>query len=216
MNDVQIVAMEKPGKRKLLKTALIEAAEKLIVQQGWQAVRARALAETTGRALGAIYTVYPDLDSLIMDVKARILDDIDSRMDAAVQSAQASPLARLLAMADAYLDYAVDEPRRWRALFEHHLPEDAAFPDWYLPKLAKLFAHADEPLESLLPQIGEKERQELAKALFASVHGIVTLGLEGRLGETPRGSIAGRIEMVIRSSIAGVSLSTAVAERTRL
>lgn len=185
---------------KSLKDALVDAAESIILEQGWQAVRARAVAERADCAVGSIYTAYPDLDGLIMAVKSRILEDIDARMAA---TAGAGPLDRLTALGAIYLDYALAEPRRWKTLFEHHLPEQASLPDWYLPKLARLFAHVDGPLAELLPRVLEIERMSFGHALFAAVHGIVALGIEGRLGEMQRDEIARRIDILIRSSVAG-------------
>ena len=60
-------------RRDRLRQALIEAAERIIDERGLAALRARDLAEAAGCAVGAIYTAFPDLDSLILEVNRRTL-----------------------------------------------------------------------------------------------------------------------------------------------
>ena len=197
--------MKQATKRKVLKASLIAAAEQLIAEQGWQSVKARAVAEIAGCALGAIYTAYPDLDALIMDVKSDILDGIEARMSDVERRSASAPLERLQALAFTYLDYAIAEDRRWKTLFEHHLPEGAELPEWYLPKLAMLFSHVDAPLAQATPHLLQAERTQLSHALFASVHGIITLGLQGRLGANSHAAIREQITLLLETTLAGLS-----------
>src|SRR5215469_594801 len=104
-----------------LREQLLRAAERTIATEGYQALRARALAEEVGCAAGAIYNVFPDLDALALEVKSRIIDVIDGELAQAVATAAvkgASPeqaaIRRLLALAQAYLRFAVDHAARWR------------------------------------------------------------------------------------------------------
>src|SRR5580700_10611737 len=67
-------------RRTALRRALIAAAERMIDERGHQALRARELAQDVGCALGAIYNVFPDLDALILAVKAQTLDDLEAEI----------------------------------------------------------------------------------------------------------------------------------------
>ncbi len=46
-----------------LREALVSAAERTVAAQGLSGLRARDLAREAGCAVGAIYTVFPDLDA---------------------------------------------------------------------------------------------------------------------------------------------------------
>src|SRR5262245_44188110 len=117
-----VKAMTKPKKKpaestaqrhEQLREALLLAAERTIATDGYQALRARALAEDVGCAVGAIYNVFPDLDALALAVKSRIIDVMDAELARAVASAAGEgasaeqvAIRRLLALAQAYLRFA--------------------------------------------------------------------------------------------------------------
>src|SRR5215813_11606878 len=95
-----------------LREALLRAAERTIEAEGYQALRARALADAVGCAVGAIYNVFPDLDALALAVKSRIIDVMDAELAQAVAraagegaSAEQAAISRLLALAQAYLRF---------------------------------------------------------------------------------------------------------------
>lgn len=201
--------------RAALRDALLDAAEQAIARDGFGALRARALTEAVGCALGALYTVFADMDALILAVKLRILDRLDARAAArldAVPDAPGRPADAIpLAMAEAYLAFAFDERRAWEVLFQHHLAGGADLPDWYRERLGDTFARIAGPLRLALPALSEAAALRLAHTLFAAVHGVVVLGLERKLGHPSRREIEGRVTMLIRSAVAGVRQDPALA-----
>ena len=173
-------------RRRRLRDTLMAAAEGMIRRQGLSGLRARELAKAAGCAVGAIYNVFPDLDGLVLAVNAGTLDRIDAAVGEAGQAkGPTDPIAQLVALGQAYLAFAVAEPHLWRALFEHRLPAGAAVPIWYREQQARLFGHLDRPLATLMPAADEAERHETARMLFSGVHGVVTLGIEEKLGALP-------------------------------
>ncbi len=177
-------------RRRRLRDTLMTAAEGMIRKQGLSGLRARELAKVAGCAVGAIYNVFPDLDGLVLAVNAGTLDRIEAAVgEAARKAGQAKgptrPIAQLVALGQAYLAFAAMEPHLWRALFEHRLPVGAAVPIWYREQQARLFGHLDQPLATLMPAADEAERRGIARMLFSGVHGLVTLGLEEKLGALP-------------------------------
>src|SRR4051812_13588433 len=109
-------------RRAHLKDALIAAAERTVESHGLRALRARALAEEVGCAVGAIYNVVDDLDDLVLLVNSRTLSALDRDIGAAigrvdgVAATSDSLIDRLVRLAQAYLDFAAANPLRWRAL----------------------------------------------------------------------------------------------------
>jgi AcrR family transcriptional regulator len=177
-------------RRGALRETLIEAAEQAIALGGLTQLKARDLARAAGCALGAIYTVFPDLDALILAVNARTLDHIDRAMRApdAVRNTPMDAehaIARLVELATSYLDFAVAQTGLWRALFEHRLPAGQTVPADYLAQQMALFRHIVAPLEALQPDMNERARLMLARSLFSAVHGVVDLGLEEKLTAVP-------------------------------
>lgn len=216
VNKMSLGAVTEAGgeRREQLREALIQAAERTIAEHGHHALRARALAQEVGCAVGAIYNVFPDLDALLLAVKGRTLDAIDEIMTtaaAAVTGEAGTPEAdlatgRLVALAQAYLRFAAEQPKRWQLLFEHRLPDETQIPEWFTARLARMFVHVDEPLDVLLPkQMSATDRTLFGRALFSAVHGIVALGLENKFVQVPPALIAAQAAAIVRSALAGVA-----------
>ena len=198
------------GRRVELKERLIDAALRLIEAKGLAGLKARPLAQAAGCALGAIYTVFPDLDALILAVSARTLTRLEAHLDAiAFQAApEASPREaarqRLVALALAYLDFAFAHRASWRALFEHRLSEGTPVPEWMVADQARLFEKVEVLLTPLVPHLGVAERAALARSLFSAVHGLVLLGLEEKLGVMPFGTLREEVMRVVSAMAKGL------------
>src|SRR5205823_3322051 len=142
-------------------------------------LRARALADQVGCAVGAIYNVFSDLDDLVLAVNARTLAALEAEITRADESALAGTggdaIGRLVGMALAYRDFAAAHILRWRTVFDHRLPPGREIPHWYLVEQGRLFDHVDPPLRELYPGATPRRRAMLARSLFSAVHGVVVL-----------------------------------------
>jgi len=172
-------------RRTQLRDALVAAAERTIEREGLRGLRARALAEEVGCAVGAIYNAVKDLDELVLLVNARTLTTLEAELAAADRTTErAGPdtaIARLVRMALAYLDFAAAHTLRWRALFEHRMAPGQEVPDWYRDHQRRLFGYVEELLAELQAHESRVRRTLLARSLFSAVHGVVVLGLEEKL-----------------------------------
>ncbi|TNC11438.1 TetR/AcrR family transcriptional regulator [Methylobacterium terricola] len=197
--------MRNDDRRERLKAALLDGAERTIAESGLSGLKARDLAKEVGCALGAIYTVFPDLDALILSVNLRTLALFD-RVIATVPlppepdgpptpAQRDAAVATLVRLAVAYLHFAAQNTTRWRALFQHRVTQ--ALPDWYLVEQVRLFRYIEAPLRVLRPDLGERERALLARSLFSATHGLVSLGLDEKLMVLSEPVLRGQIEVVV-------------------
>jgi AcrR family transcriptional regulator len=196
-------------RREELRSALIDAAERTISRRGLAGLKARDLAEEVGCALGAIYTVFPDLDSLILAVNARTLAQFErfvkERAPAAARGSRHPAVDSLVDLALAYLTFAVENHPRWRALFEHRLNSpDEKIPAWYAEEQARLFRLVEAPLRELQPGLGEEELALFARTMFSGVHGIVSLGLDAKLMALPAPVLEDQVRKFVRILAAGL------------
>jgi AcrR family transcriptional regulator len=194
-------------RRTLLRDRLIDIAQETVAAQGLDGLKARDLAAAAGCALGAIYTAFHDLDELILRVNARTLARLELALDAAFVDAEAEQA--LDAMARAYLSFARKEEPSWRALFEHRLPPGAPVPGWYADDRNRLFSRLDAPLAQLLPGKDATARAALARTLFSAVHGVIALGLEEKIAETPPKLLDEQLGVLIRLLAAGLMMESA-------
>jgi AcrR family transcriptional regulator len=191
----------------VLRERLIDAAERTIATNGLAGLRARDLAHDVGCAVGTIYNVFEHLDELILCVGSRTLAMLDSVLGAA-RSARpgGSPedaADGLVRLAVAYLEFAAAHTVRWRALFEHRMSEARPLPQWFVEQQHALFAQAERPLVTLLPELDQDARRILARTLFSAVHGIVALGLEEKLASLPFPDLRDQLAATVRAITAG-------------
>jgi AcrR family transcriptional regulator len=187
--------MPKPAgeRREQLKTALVDAAEAIIARDGLAALRARDLAAAAGCALGAIYNAFDDLDAIVFAVNMRTLALLDRDLGEALRHKPAAgranaddpDLGRLTRLALAYIEFAAKNGPRWRALFEHRLRDDQTAPPWYIAEQNRIFRLVEDPLRAIRPGLAAGELAQMARTVFSAVHGVVSLGLEQKLGEIP-------------------------------
>ncbi|HEX2552587.1 MAG TPA: TetR/AcrR family transcriptional regulator [Microvirga sp.] len=203
--------MRTTERREQLRDRLVEAAERTVASQGLAAVRARDLAQEVGCALGSIYTVFPDLDALVLAVNARTLARLDAALaprPAAAPSPRGDALEDaiddLVGLALRYLDFAAANPLPWRALFEHRMPEGQPVPEAHLAAQMRLFAYVEEPLRALLPGLKGRERALVARSLFSAVHGVVGLGLEEKLVPMPMATLRRQLALLVRATARGL------------
>ncbi|MDD9978453.1 MAG: TetR/AcrR family transcriptional regulator [Boseongicola sp.] len=188
-------------KRRLeLRETLTDIAERHVREEGTASLRARALANEAGCAVGAIYNVFEDMTGLILSVNGRTFQRMGEYvLKSAADKAPQKPADQLVTIAHAYLNFASENPNLWRALFDVEMPSDREVPAWYLDELGKLFSIIASPLSELNPTADAREIDLLTRALFSSVHGIVLLGLEQRISGVPSEQLEEMIEIVLRN-----------------
>ena len=200
-------------RRTALRNALIASAARVIDERGHQALRARELAQDVGCALGAIYNVFPDLDALILAVKAQTLDDLEAEIakrfaaaDAGVETTTAGDAAKqaLRTLAQIYLAFASRHTRRWQTLFEHRSP-NAGLPEDYAAKIDGILSHIERPLETIAPSAAPIERRMFARALLSAVHGVIARGLDENLGALPAEFLAWQVRTLVDAAASGVA-----------
>lgn len=173
------MANKRQPKKEDLKARLIAAATELVREQGLKGLRARDIAERAGAALGGLYTVFDDLDGLILHVNSGTLVRLESALRAAVVDLS-SPADIFRSLARAYLQFALAERKLWAALFEHRMPDGIAIPDWHIQEQAFLIGLIASPLAEFMPDSTEAEIALRARTFFGAVHGVLAISLEDR------------------------------------
>lgn len=191
-----------------LKARLIDAAERAIAGGGLKALRARDLASDAGCAVGQIYNVFPDLDTLVLEANRRTLALLGAVLRTPEPSARTEgaeeAVAEIVRLALAYLSFADEHRGRWRALFEHRMAGGARLPDWYAEERNRIFDAVEAPLMVLRGDLPEEDRRLLARTLFSATHGIVDLGLDEKLDALPSKVLRSQLETVVRATASGL------------
>jgi AcrR family transcriptional regulator len=189
-----------------LRERLVDAAEAAIAAGGLAEVKARDLAQQADCAVGAIYKVFADMDELILHVSARTLKDLDRHLQQAVNChPHAEPRGLLVMLAEAYLDYAVANRRRWDALFTHRMAMGQTAPEWLAELQGNLFARVEGPVAALWPELSNSVRTLLARTVFSAVHGVIALGLDQRVAKIDSQGLRAQLRLLVTVMATGLS-----------
>lgn len=188
-------------KREALRKKLIEAAAARIETGGLAAFRARDVAADVGCALGTIYTVFQDLDELILQVNAQTLQSLGRSL--APASENVDPKEALTALAQGYARFAADNFNRWNALFDHRMADGGPSPGWLLAHHATLLALLEGHIAKLTPGLTGEALDLRARTWFAAVHGIVSVSLQKRFLGLPEDRLMEELEVFVGQIVAG-------------
>lgn len=159
---------------------VLEVAERLIEAGGTDQLKARTVAAKAGIAVGSVYNLYSDMDTLHVAVNLKLIAGLEAAGLAAIGRLAAGQVTDtrecLMELARTYLDYVDTHRNSWLALI--------AFPnDKIDPAKQHDYLHRLDSLMSIIsrvllrdPSLGlnEEAARVTARVLWSSVHGIVT------------------------------------------
>jgi AcrR family transcriptional regulator len=186
-----------------LRALILDAAQEIIEAQGLAGLSAREIARRIGYSPGTIYNIFANLDDVVLNVEARVLDALDRRLSELHQRNDGinDGLTRI---ARAYLTFTQERPRLWNLLFEHHMPTGTELPAWYQQKLEGLTTQIERALAPHFPPGREAELQRASRVLWAGVHGITALSTAAKLSVVTTETAGRLIDDLIATYLAGL------------
>jgi AcrR family transcriptional regulator len=189
-----------------IRALILDAAQEIIEAQGLAGLSAREIARRIGYSPGTIYNMFANLDDVVLNVEARVLDGLDQRLSGVEPGGDGRDTGdRLIRIARAYLAFTQEKPRLWNLLFEHHMPRGTELPAWYQQKLEGLTAQIERALAPYFPPGREDERRRAARALWAGVHGITSLSTADKLSVVTTETAGRLIDDLIGTYLAGLA-----------
>ena len=190
------------GKKQDLRARLLAAAKEIIRTKGLSALKARDVAVAAGTALGSLYTVFSDLDDLVLAINLDSFKALDEVMENKL-GGETDPARQLALLIDGYLDFARSEPLLWRAMFDHQLPPDVEVPVSHYDALAHLMGRIAGPVGALNPVLDETARMTRARTLFSAFHGIILLSLDQRFTGLSSDSLESELKTMLAMLLRG-------------
>ncbi|MGI9523657.1 MAG: TetR/AcrR family transcriptional regulator [Hyphomicrobiaceae bacterium] len=206
--------MPESSYRERLQASILSVAREIVSSDGLQGLQARRIAQGAGCSVGTIYNLYNGLDDLIIKVNAATVGQLCDLLNAEnKQSIGLSLSDRLLALGMSYLKFAFENQASWRAVFQHQLPQDRFIPDWYRERQVLLFQPMADILAEVAPEIDQ--RLQLARTLFSSLHGIISIALDPKLGDFDREATIGQIQLVVVATARDIAHRQSSAQGSR-
>jgi len=177
-----------------LRSALLRAAMDLLEESGETALSLRALARRAGVSPAAPYRHYADREALVSAVAAVGYHELAERLAAANPSP--STPEQLAGVAVAYVQFALERPALFRMMFGEPCDRDN---DERVAATAAVSLYVRAIVERIFP---DADAGALATALWALVHGLAFLHLDGKLDATTPSVMAARVTAAIQALLA--------------
>lgn len=177
--------------------AMRRVAEDAFATRGAQGVTMRELAKELGCSAMTPYRYFRDKDDILAMVRAAAFNRFAAHLEATAENASSD---NRLAVSDAYVAFALDEPHAYRLMFDVNQPE-GGYPDLAAAALRAqqmLSAHFERLVDAGLM---EGDPQLIGYAYWASLHGFTMLALANQLplpeAQQPPGHTAPTREAVL-------------------
>jgi AcrR family transcriptional regulator len=165
-----------------LRSRISSAAQELFLRDGPEGLSMRKIADRVGVTAPAIYRHFRDKDDLLSEIVVTGLRIFEQYLERAIEAP--TPYERLHRLLDAYLDFALEQPRYFDFAFlvpvrdVGRLPTEIARQDW------KTFRFAIEQVSHCMDEgvFRREEPLEVVTMLWGQAHGLVTLFKTSRLG----------------------------------
>ena len=162
-----------------LRERILATSRALLDESGVAALSLREVARRAGVTHQAPYHHFADRESILAELVAQGFDELARRLAKANALAHTHDrLAMLVASGQAYVGFALDQPGVFRIMFRPDLCDTARF---VAAQEAGGRAHGE--LQNLVRLLaGEPLDETLSAVVWAQVHGLATLLLDGPLG----------------------------------
>jgi AcrR family transcriptional regulator len=188
-----------------LRAALVGAAMDPLEEGGEAELSLRAVARRAGVSAAAPYRHYDDREALVSAVAAVGYRELAERLAAAHPSP--STPDELASAAVAYVQFALERPALFRIMFGQPCDRDS---DERVAATAAVSLYVRGIVERTFPQA---DSEALATAVWALVHGLAFLHLDGKLDAATPTVVAERITAAIHALLTATNLGPDAADR---
>jgi AcrR family transcriptional regulator len=182
-----------------LRAACLHAARELLEEDGSAALSLRAVARRAGVSPTAPYRHYADRDALVSAVAGEGYRELAEYL--ATAHPEPSTPDDLAAVAVAYVRFALEHPALFRAMFAE--PCDPTNPQ-RVQATAAITAYVGAIVERAFPGA---EPAGMSTAVWALVHGLAFLFLDGKLDSSTPDVVADRIRVTVHAVLAAPALT---------
>jgi AcrR family transcriptional regulator len=172
-----------------LRAACVRAGMELLEEGGETALSLRAVARRVGVSPAAPYRHFPDREALVSAVAAVGYAELAERL-AAAHPSPSSP-EQLASVAIAYVQFALERPGLFRVMFGEPCDRDS---DERVAATTAVSLYLREIVERCFPGA---DPEAMATAIWALVHGLAFLHVDGKLDAPTPAAVAARVTAAI-------------------
>jgi AcrR family transcriptional regulator len=168
-----------------LKNALIKAGTEILASEGLGGLSLRKVAKQAGVSHAAPYAHFKDKQALIAAISTEGFKQLHSQIESVKKTYQANPGSLLIETAWAYVQFALNEPDRFKLMFSSALEKEKEYPD-FVEISQKNFRQLVDIVEICQGAniLKSSDSELIALSVWGTVHGFVSLLLEGQISHS--------------------------------
>ena len=175
----QKLARRSDHSREELHRLALDAAREIVREDGFEALKARRVAERIGYTVGTLYQVFENLDDLIEQMNVETLQALHDQCQDV--NYDRGPAESLMSLAGQFVTYFRSNSHLWSSVVFHKLPPNYVRRDTYQKTVLELMSLIERAIDPYFSPGQETKRIHEARVLWASVYGICALDVASRL-----------------------------------
>ncbi|WP_298741754.1 TetR/AcrR family transcriptional regulator [uncultured Chitinophaga sp.] len=172
------ITERKQRQREEMRTGILDAAWKLVHEEGWQALSIRKIAEAIEYSVPVVYDHFENKDAIVAEFNKKGFELLGNELSA-VRAGYREPEEQLEAIGAAYWDFAFQHKQYYQLMFSLGVPSCES-----ARKIPEVSACMDV-IQCTIRQIIEKYRNSQADpflkfhAFLSMIHGLVSINIIG-------------------------------------
>jgi len=163
-----------------LREALVVSGRKLLEEKGIRGFTLRECARRAEVSHAAPAHHFASMDDLLAELVRRGFTELTASMKAEAERIEGEPAARLVGLGVGYMAFAAANPALFQLMFSREANRiESKHADGGAGDVRRLQAAV---VDEVLAHASAEERQRAADFAWASMHGFITLVLEGEIG----------------------------------
>ncbi|MDO9271352.1 MAG: TetR/AcrR family transcriptional regulator [Methylobacter sp.] len=179
-----------------IREMVLDAAETIIINEGYSALTARRVAMEIGYTVGSIYMVFANMADLVVHINASTVDELTEQMQ---QVPHCVPEQYIADLAKTYVTFASRNFNRWSMIFVG----DTEIPEWYQQKIRQPYSLVEAQFAQLVPSCSAQQGKQAAQALWSGVHGVCTVSLTRERDASAIKNVEDSVVLLVKSFIDG-------------
>ncbi|HIQ36693.1 MAG TPA: TetR/AcrR family transcriptional regulator [Desulfocapsa sulfexigens] len=187
-----------------LHATILTVATQIIKDEGMKSLSIRKVAKEIGCAVGTIYNIFNSIDDIFLTINAATMTRLYKQLQQEAQE-ESDPLTASVMLGRAYVAFSRDNYHLWSLLVDHKLQPGSTLPVNVQEKIDDLFLLVSGMVAPLVSN--DKGKADLAaKVLWASLHGVCSLAMSGKLDTVKAEATDVLAESLVRNYLQGLQV----------
>jgi len=162
-----------------VRTSILQAAWQLVLEEGWQCLSIRKIADAIEYSVPVIYTHFENKEAILLEFTKEGFRLLNKQLQEA-KALHAKPVQQLEAMAYAYWDFAFTNKEYYQLMYGLGMPTCETVRQ--VPEVGKFTEVMQETVKDLITSSKNSEADPFLKfqTYWSMLHGLVSINLTGR------------------------------------